>query len=332
MNRVLSGYDYRITQHSTYYSGKNNVVTGNVHKGVDIVPVGATSCDIMAHSDGTILWKSSNSSYGNYVGILHDNGYMTFYAHLAPNSICVNVNDRVSKGQVIAHMGQTGVATGIHLHFEVRYGGGNYSDRVMPEDYLDNDLPNLATGGVVDDDTLFNLGDKVLVLNGYLTASPNGSGKHTGIYTGESEGQTAVKYVTKKEKGAIRPYHLSNGKELGDGDKGWGSSSQLQLLESAQPNIEPDPIPEEPKEEVDAFDKDKEIEELKYQISEMEKQRDEMTSTINDQLKTIDTLHKEIISLKTKKEEPIQYKATWNIEKDGYYEVYCHTNEILCIK
>ena len=63
--------------------------------------------------------------YGNLVIIDHENGYQTGYGHCA--SLCVNVGERVAKGDVIAKMGNTGRSTGTHLHFEVKK-NGSYVD------------------------------------------------------------------------------------------------------------------------------------------------------------------------------------------------------------
>ena len=60
----------------------------------------------------------SNVGYGYHIVIDHGNGYQTLYAHL--NSIYVNVGDNVAQGQQIGEMGNTGNATGPHLHFEIR--------------------------------------------------------------------------------------------------------------------------------------------------------------------------------------------------------------------
>ena len=57
---------------------------------------------------------------GNYVCINHNNGYYTCYAHMARQA--VKVNETVERGQVIGYVGNSGWATGPHLHFEVWIG------------------------------------------------------------------------------------------------------------------------------------------------------------------------------------------------------------------
>ena len=59
------------------------------------------------------------SGYGNYICIDHGGGVATGYAHIVNGGFAVRRGQRVSAGQVIAYMGQTGVAFGCHLHFEV---------------------------------------------------------------------------------------------------------------------------------------------------------------------------------------------------------------------
>jgi murein DD-endopeptidase MepM/ murein hydrolase activator NlpD len=59
-----------------------------------------------------------NGGYGTYIVIKHENGTQTLYAHNSSNT--VSVGDEVEQGDVIGYVGQTGKATGPHLHFEVR--------------------------------------------------------------------------------------------------------------------------------------------------------------------------------------------------------------------
>ncbi len=66
--------------------------------------------------------------YGNYVKILHPDGYTTLYAHMATWSIPVSIGDAVSCGEKIGEMGSSGYSTGPHLHFEVRDTGGTRVD------------------------------------------------------------------------------------------------------------------------------------------------------------------------------------------------------------
>nr|WP_243424382.1 M23 family metallopeptidase [Gemmiger formicilis] len=81
---------------------------------------------ILAAADGTVAIANATDSwggsYGYYVKIDHGSGLTTLYAHCS--SICVTAGQQVKSGQVIAYVGQTGRATGPHLHFEIQ-GGAN---------------------------------------------------------------------------------------------------------------------------------------------------------------------------------------------------------------
>ncbi len=100
---------------------------GTLHDGTDISGTGYGS-PIYAALDGVVI----NAGHGGYAGssaginviIQHDNGYYTLYAHMS--SVSVSVGQRVSRRQRIGAMGQTGVATGTHLHFAVWVGGIPY--------------------------------------------------------------------------------------------------------------------------------------------------------------------------------------------------------------
>ncbi len=116
---VSSGYGYRTNP----FSG-----IPRLHAGLDIAGKG----DILAAQSGTVVAATSHSGWGNYVKIDHGNGIETLYAHMANGSIPVSVGDTVSQGQTIGKMGQTGSATGIHLHFEVYVNGV----QVDPAPYL----------------------------------------------------------------------------------------------------------------------------------------------------------------------------------------------------
>ncbi|MFH1187505.1 MAG: M23 family metallopeptidase [bacterium] len=101
----------RITQ---YYSWR--------HHGLDIG--GKTTNYIYASEDGVVsvaAYSGWNSGYGTHIMIDHGGSKKTLYGHLSKNF--VQVGEKVKKGQVIGMMGTTGRSTGVHLHFEVRFGG-----------------------------------------------------------------------------------------------------------------------------------------------------------------------------------------------------------------
>ena len=100
---------------------RTDPITGETsyHSGTDIaVPEGTP---ILAAADGTVTVANAldswGGSYGYYVKLDHGGGLTTLYAHCS--SICVTAGQQVKAGEVIAYVGQTGRATGPHLHFEV---------------------------------------------------------------------------------------------------------------------------------------------------------------------------------------------------------------------
>ena len=100
---------------------RTDPITGETsyHSGTDIaLPEGTP---ILAAADGTVTIANAldswGGSYGYHVKLDHGGGLTTLYAHCS--RICVTAGQQVTAGQVIAYVGQTGRATGPHLHFEV---------------------------------------------------------------------------------------------------------------------------------------------------------------------------------------------------------------------
>lgn len=92
---------------------------GRLHAGSDFAgPVGTP---IYAAGDGIVTHAGWLSSYGRLIKIKHENGVETRYAHL--NKIRVKNGQRVSRGDRIGDMGNSGRSTGPHLHYEVRVNG-----------------------------------------------------------------------------------------------------------------------------------------------------------------------------------------------------------------
>ena len=117
--RVTSEYGQRISP--TAGASSN-------HKGIDI---GASyGADIVAAADGTVVFSGYSNTGGNYVMIDHGGSLYTVYMHAS--SLCVEKGATVTRGQVIAKVGSTGISTGNHLHFGVSL-NGSY---VSPWNYL----------------------------------------------------------------------------------------------------------------------------------------------------------------------------------------------------
>lgn len=86
------------------------------HPALDIV-VYDGNYEIYSASSGVVVTDSYKWDGGNYLIIKQDNGYYALYCHLSDKT--VGLNTRVEKGQVIGHMGRTGRATGVHLHYSI---------------------------------------------------------------------------------------------------------------------------------------------------------------------------------------------------------------------
>ena len=124
LNRMSSGFGYRI--HPIYK-------TSIMHSGMDFTaPIGTP---IYATGNGIVKLAEYNAGgYGNHVVISHGFGYETLYGHL--NRIKVRPGQRVTRGDVIGELGNSGSSTGPHLHYEVIKSG----NKVDPIRYFFNDL------------------------------------------------------------------------------------------------------------------------------------------------------------------------------------------------
>jgi len=109
--------------HITMYFGQNEnpFSTGQwyLHTGIDISTnrIGDT---VLATADGKVIDIHYDSSLGNSITIQHSHGFTTRYGHL--RSFAVKKGQRVSQGDVIGYLGNTGKTTGPHLHYEVYLG------------------------------------------------------------------------------------------------------------------------------------------------------------------------------------------------------------------
>lgn len=106
-----------------------------IHKGIDLSTYRAGD-PILATADGQIATTEYDPGFGNYVIIKHKHGFYTRYAHL--QSFRVTRGQYVQQGQIIGYIGNSGVSTGPHLHYEVHIG----SDVVDPMKYLNIKVAN----------------------------------------------------------------------------------------------------------------------------------------------------------------------------------------------
>lgn len=92
---------------------------GDFHSGLDIAGTGPGS-PIYATNNGTVIKMEYVYSYGYYIQVNHNNGYYTLYGHMSGFAPNISVGSTVSRGQIIGYMGDSGWATGTHLHYEIR--------------------------------------------------------------------------------------------------------------------------------------------------------------------------------------------------------------------
>ncbi|BAK99752.1 putative metalloendopeptidase [Oscillibacter valericigenes Sjm18-20] len=123
MEQKVLGFDYCTPVMGTISSDfgyREHPIEGDekFHYGLDIAADEGTDIDCFA--DGTVTTVGESSSYGKYAIVAHSGGFSTLYAHCC--RITVSSGSAVKEGQKIGEVGQTGEATGPHLHFEIHFG------------------------------------------------------------------------------------------------------------------------------------------------------------------------------------------------------------------
>lgn len=127
MNPVRSSYT--ITQEWDQIGWGTNVI----HGGIDVASMPAGSMPpVYVARNGTVETVTYDGTGGNYVVIKHDDGYWTYYGHL--DSVNLSVGDKVTTNSRVGIMGSTGLASGVHLHFEV-WKGAQWQ-RINPRDVI----------------------------------------------------------------------------------------------------------------------------------------------------------------------------------------------------
>ena len=104
---------------STFNSARKHPILNRIraHKGVDYAaPVGTP---VRAAGEGRVKFAGQQGGYGNVVELEHGSGVVTVYGHLSRFAKNLKRGQHVELGQVIAYVGQTGLATGPHLHYEI---------------------------------------------------------------------------------------------------------------------------------------------------------------------------------------------------------------------
>lgn len=139
-NSELNGYYYGTNEWmwpvpdcriiSSYFGKRESPTAGasTDHKGIDIACQEGT--DVVATKGGTVIVAEASDSEGNWIAIQHDEHYISYYMH--NSTLFVNVGDTVSRGQVIALSGNTGISSGPHCHFAIL----KDKEYVNPLDYV----------------------------------------------------------------------------------------------------------------------------------------------------------------------------------------------------
>jgi len=127
--------------------------TIRAHKGVDYAaPVGTP---VRAAGEGRVRFASKQGGYGNVIELEHGSGVVTVYGHLSRFAPNLHRGQHVDLGQVIAFVGQTGLATGPHLHYEYRIRGVHQNPQTVqlpdaePIPDAEREAFFLATAGLV---------------------------------------------------------------------------------------------------------------------------------------------------------------------------------------
>lgn len=107
---VASIFGYRISP----FTGMNSS-----HQGIDIAaPIGTP---VLAPADGVVIYSGVKEGFGNFLMVAHGYGVVTRYGH--NSALLVKVGQKISKGEQIAAVGDTGRSTGPHLHYEIWVNG-----------------------------------------------------------------------------------------------------------------------------------------------------------------------------------------------------------------
>lgn len=119
---------------SSFSTGRYHPILHRVraHHGTDYAA--PTGTPIRATGGGRIVFRGTKGGYGNTIIIKHNNRYSTRYAHMSRFASGLGVGSRVNQGQTIGYVGQSGLATGPHLHYEFRVNG-------VPKNPMTVDLP-----------------------------------------------------------------------------------------------------------------------------------------------------------------------------------------------
>ncbi|WP_041963605.1 M23 family metallopeptidase [Sulfurospirillum cavolei] len=123
-DNIPSGDVMAYSEFSSRFGWRENPILKRkeFHAGTDLrAPIGTP---VLAPADGVVkfIQYNQNSGYGNVVSLSHNYGFESYYAHLM-NKAIVKEGQFVKKGDIIAYSGNSGMSTGPHLHYEIKFIG-----------------------------------------------------------------------------------------------------------------------------------------------------------------------------------------------------------------
>ena len=117
---------------SSGYGRRKHPILGRwrAHTGIDYAAPRGTP--IRATAAGRIVFRGRKGGYGNAIIIKHGYGYSTLYGHMQRFRSGIHLGSYVEQGQIIGYVGMTGLATGPHLHYELRVNGKHHNPLTYP--------------------------------------------------------------------------------------------------------------------------------------------------------------------------------------------------------
>ena len=173
---------------SRFSLGRKHPILNKIraHKGVDYAA--STGTPVRAAGDGVIKLAARKGGYGRAIIIQHGGRYTTLYGHLSRYARGIKRGKHVKQGQIIGHVGMTGLATGPHLHYEFRVNGVHRNPLTVK-------LPKAMR---IPDDLM----DEFKTQTKPLLAQLNGIANNTTVAAGDDQVQTIIAL---NEKGPSSP-------------------------------------------------------------------------------------------------------------------------------
>lgn len=217
-----------------YYKSKHRAI--DIANSVKVNGIHKDNTNVYMIYDGIVTQNAYSKTYGYFVEYKikdENNTYIVRDGHFDTKSDLV-VGEKYPKGTFINKMGNSGTSRGKHDHHILELNGVRVDPMKYEYKYPEQIIGDLETHEILiyNEETpdvevvdqKFELGDKVNC-KGYATEKPDGTGNRTLVQDGE------LRYITSYKYGAIRPYHISKGANLGEGDRGWCLESDLSKLD-----------------------------------------------------------------------------------------------------